>query len=255
MQKLTTILALILAFAMVSDAQVPIRSSNGTFARAVVVGSSGVSETLNGPAAGHRLVSRPDDTTLQKDFSIFATTGDSITFRIQPEYTMLMANFQAVPIYLSAPATVLFNAQGNKIHLTSDEDGGNTLQLCGDLDSSCNSNDQTLKAFDKDDAAGTDLTGGNLIIKSGLGSGAGAPSAVTIATPDATTTGTTDQTYSNKFKVSNAIEFVATGGTKPTCNASNRHKIWTTSGGAGVADTFEVCNKNAADAYAWRTLF
>jgi hypothetical protein len=48
--------------------------------------------------------------------------------------------------------------------------------------------------------------------------------------------------------------FVLTGGSKPTCDSTNRGGMWRVEGGAGVADTFEVCTKDAADAYAWRTL-
>ena len=42
---------------------------------------------------------------------------------------------------------------------------------------------------------------------------------------------------------------------KPTCSASERGKIWISEGGAGVKDTVEVCAKDAADAYAWRTIY
>lgn len=45
------------------------------------------------------------------------------------------------------------------------------------------------------------------------------------------------------------------GGTgKPTCNSTNRGRMWRTEGGAGVADTMEYCKKDAADAYAWTAL-
>lgn len=39
----------------------------------------------------------------------------------------------------------------------------------------------------------------------------------------------------------------------PTCTANTRGDIWNTFGGAGVADTFQVCQKDAADAYSWVT--
>lgn len=42
---------------------------------------------------------------------------------------------------------------------------------------------------------------------------------------------------------------------KPTCNAAHRGTIWYDPGGAGVADTLEVCRKDAADAYAWTSLY
>jgi len=46
-----------------------------------------------------------------------------------------------------------------------------------------------------------------------------------------------------------------TTGTRPTCDSTNRGYTWYVAGGAGVADTFEVCRKDAGDAYAWVTLF
>jgi hypothetical protein len=39
-----------------------------------------------------------------------------------------------------------------------------------------------------------------------------------------------------------------------TCNAARRHAIRARSGGAGVADTIEVCQKDAADAYGWEAV-
>ncbi len=45
-----------------------------------------------------------------------------------------------------------------------------------------------------------------------------------------------------------------TGGTsvpKPTCNSTHRGTLWYTPGGSGVADTVEICLKDAANAYAW----
>ena len=42
-----------------------------------------------------------------------------------------------------------------------------------------------------------------------------------------------------------------TTGSKPTCNSTTRGTFWYVAGGAGVADTMEVCRKDAADSYAW----
>ena len=44
-------------------------------------------------------------------------------------------------------------------------------------------------------------------------------------------------------------------GTKPTCAASVRGMTWFTRGGAGAKDAYEVCAKDASDAYAWRTIY
>jgi hypothetical protein len=44
-------------------------------------------------------------------------------------------------------------------------------------------------------------------------------------------------------------------GTEGTCDASKRGRVVVVYGGAGVADTFRVCRKDAADAYAWVSLY
>ncbi len=44
-------------------------------------------------------------------------------------------------------------------------------------------------------------------------------------------------------------------GAKPTCDATTRGTFWVDEGGALVKDTVEVCAKDGADAYAWRTLY
>ena len=42
---------------------------------------------------------------------------------------------------------------------------------------------------------------------------------------------------------------------RPTCDATIRGTFWITQGGGGVKDSVEVCAKDAADTFAWRTLF
>ena len=44
-------------------------------------------------------------------------------------------------------------------------------------------------------------------------------------------------------------------GARPTCDSTSRGTTWYVAGGAGVADTFEICRKDASDVYAWVTLF
>ncbi len=41
---------------------------------------------------------------------------------------------------------------------------------------------------------------------------------------------------------------------KPTCNADNRGRVYYLDGAAGVADTYEICGKDAADVYAWKAI-
>lgn len=40
---------------------------------------------------------------------------------------------------------------------------------------------------------------------------------------------------------------------QPTCNAQTRGRTWVVQGAAGVADVLQVCQKDAANAYAWVT--
>lgn len=42
---------------------------------------------------------------------------------------------------------------------------------------------------------------------------------------------------------------------KPACGTSTRGLLWHVQGGAGVADTLEVCRKDNLDAYAWTALY
>ncbi|GAG49586.1 unnamed protein product, partial [marine sediment metagenome] len=57
-----------------------------------------------------------------------------------------------------------------------------------------------------------------------------------------------------KLEVDGGIR-LNTAATKPTCDSTVRGTLWFTQGGAGVADALEVCAKDAANAYAWRTLY
>ena len=41
---------------------------------------------------------------------------------------------------------------------------------------------------------------------------------------------------------------------KPTCNADNRGRVYYLDGAAGVADTYEICGKDASDVYAWKAI-
>jgi hypothetical protein len=41
---------------------------------------------------------------------------------------------------------------------------------------------------------------------------------------------------------------------KPTCNSDNRGRIYYLDGAAGVADTMEVCMKDASNNYDWETV-
>ena len=93
----------------------------------------------------------------------------------------------------------------------------------------------------------------------GIGSGSGS-SAFTIGngfiynatTSDSVGIGTT--TPNSKLNIyGGGLQLDPGAASKPTCNSAARGRIWNTFGGAGVADTFQVCQKDAADVYAWVT--
>jgi hypothetical protein len=48
---------------------------------------------------------------------------------------------------------------------------------------------------------------------------------------------------------------IATTVAKPTCSVSERGTFWVTQSGAGVKDSVEVCAKDAANVYSWRTIY
>jgi hypothetical protein len=57
-----------------------------------------------------------------------------------------------------------------------------------------------------------------------------------------------------KLEVNGGVR-LNTATAKPTCDSTTRGTFWMAQGGAGVKDTVEVCAKDVADAYAWRTLY
>lgn len=56
-----------------------------------------------------------------------------------------------------------------------------------------------------------------------------------------------------KLEVNGGVKLFTTA-TRPWCGASNRGTIWVTQGATGVADTLEVCVKQANDTYIWKAL-
>lgn len=104
--------------------------------------------------------------------------------------------------------------------------------------------------------SGSDVAGANLGVAGGKGTGNAAGGAVIFSTSDAGASGSTLQTLTEKCRVPVEGGFQWTGnGTKPTAGSAYRGMVWYTPGGAGVLDKFEICRKDAADAYAWVSLF
>ena len=60
----------------------------------------------------------------------------------------------------------------------------------------------------------------------------------------------------HEFSVSVDGYKIETTGTVPkdACTAANRGRVFRVEGGAGVADTYEICAKNSSNTYAWYSL-
>lgn len=57
-----------------------------------------------------------------------------------------------------------------------------------------------------------------------------------------------------ELEVNGGMRLNTTNG-KPTCDATQRGTFWVTQGAAGVKENVEVCAKDAANVYAWRTIY
>lgn len=89
-----------------------------------------------------------------------------------------------------------------------------------------------------------------------VGAKIGAYSAFTsdTAKPVQIINGTAFSTEVAHFSKDGLLRVNSANAAKPTCNANNRGRVFYLDGAAGVADTYEICMKNAADAYAWKTI-
>lgn len=100
---------------------------------------------------------------------------------------------------------------------------------------------QTIKGSD---STGANVAGASLTIRAGAGTSGNATGGQLILGGGA-----------NAGSGERGAVQIEDGGTKPTCAAGIRGSVWYDAGDAGVADTFEVCAKQAAgDSYAWRAL-
>lgn len=62
-----------------------------------------------------------------------------------------------------------------------------------------------------------------------------------------------DADFSDDVTIGGSLD-LGDPGTKPTCDSSVRGQFHYDEGGAGVADTVEICMKDSGDAYAWETV-
>jgi len=85
-----------------------------------------------------------------------------------------------------------------------------TATLQAGLDTNGDAVDQTIKAADG--ITGTDRSGGDLNLKPGLGTGAGAVSAVIFSTPTVLGSGTTAQSYTERARINSSGLTIGSGG-------------------------------------------
>lgn len=102
------------------------------------------------------------------------------------------------------------------------------------------------------DASGSDTAATNYRIAGGAATGNAAGGAIVLLTSDAGASGSTPQTLTEKARIpTDGGVRIADPGTRPACDSTHRGTIWYDAGGAGVADEFTICCKDAANSYAW----
>jgi len=84
----------------------------------------------------------------------------------------------------------------------------------------------------------------------GLVAGAGSGTMVGVGL----TNPTTPLDVKGDIHASGGVRF-GTATAAPTCASTNRGELWFTQGATGVKDSAQVCAKDAANAYAWRTIY
>lgn len=95
-------------------------------------------------------------------------------------------------------------------------------------------------------------SGGHITIEGGEGRGDGNPGEIRFDMPDKVGSGNGLQSTSTTLvKITYEGFQLIDPGTQPTCDSGLRGAIWYEAGGAGVADSIEVCAKDSGDSYAW----
>jgi hypothetical protein len=206
---------------------------------APVAGTSGGGATFTAPALF------ANGTSSAPSMAFASETGSGFYLGAANTVTWTTATipriaFAAAQIQLNSSGVVTWGNNANVLAAAFDVSlyraGPAILQLGA---TAATATSQTIKG---PDSSGATIIGGNLTLKGGAGtSGIANGGAVILSGGDKSSTGEPGAVA------------IADGGTKPTCDAARRGSFWYDAGGAGVADTFEICSKSAADAYAWRS--
>lgn len=77
---------------------------------------------------------------------------------------------------------------------------------------------------------------------------------MSVTTGNTVGIGTTSVSSGQKLEINGGLT-LSTATAKPTCSSTTRGTFWVTQGAAGVKDSVEVCAKDAANAYAYRTIY
>ena len=101
----------------------------------------------------------------------------------------------------------------------------------------------TAQAIKGADSTGANVTGGNLTLRAGAGTAGNATGGQLILGGGV-----------NAGSGERGAVAIEDGGTKPTCAVGLRGSVWYDAGGAGVADTSEMCVHKSDNSYAWVAL-
>ena len=212
-------------------------------------GTLGSALTSSGTAVTSTLPFIVPDGTATAPGLGFASTPTSGLYRATASVTGISAGGVAVAAFSSAllnvrsTATIGWVAGAADPHATAPDttfsrEAAATIQMGVDTASAVS---QTFKGAD---STGNGTAGGILTIRGGAGT-AGDAKGGNLNLIGGDNFGTGEE----------GVVAIVDGGTKPTCSATTRGAFWYDQGGAGVADTFEVCARQAAgDTYAWRSI-
>lgn len=182
--------------------------------------------------------------TTEPDMGMFRLGSNILALQASTNASNSSLEIRAAVVYSRGPATLgiygpfaMSDPLGNNV-TTIGSEAANTLQIAGDAATA------TAQTFKGPDSTGANVTGANLTIRAGAGTSGNATGGNLILGGGA-----------NAGSGARGVVTIEDGGTKPTCASGIRGALWYDAGAGGVKDTFEVCAKDAGDAYAWRVLY
>ena len=89
----------------------------------------------------------------------------------------------------------------------------------------------------------------------GTGQGISVSGAGMVPTTDGSALGSRGKAWAGTFTAVNTATLQLTSHVRPACDVAHRGLLNYVAGGSGVKDTVEMCLKDAADAYSWKTIY